>query len=79
MLSPSLCLSYYIYQHIVGLSLAKSSFSFYDRDSALTFNLHRSEINSYFAENSVSSSQVVICTFTVLPPTSIERTFIWIL
>ena len=53
-------------------------FGFYG-DPALTFDLHGSEINSHFAESSVSSRWVVIFTYTVLPPASIEGAFIGIL
>lgn len=45
----------------------------------LTFNLHGSYIESYFAKNCEASCKVVIPTGTVLPSASIERTFIWIL
>lgn len=50
---------------LLDLHWQRGVFHFTNRDPVLTFNLHGSEINSYFAENSVSSSQVVICTFTV--------------
>lgn len=54
------------------LTLAKTA-------KMLTFNLHGGDIKSYFAKNREASCKVIISTGTVLPPASIERTFIWIL
>lgn len=69
----------HIYQYMTGLFLSKQRhFGFYG-DPALTFDLHGSEINSHFAESSVSSWWVVIFTCTVLPSASIEGAFIGIL